>query len=60
MGSAGADVSRPYLMYGWALVSAIALTLIVTLDGPFRGAIKVNMQPLVRLSETLVPEPLVK
>lgn len=60
MGSAGGDVSRPYLMYGWALVSAIALTLILTLDGPFRGAIKVNIQPLVRLSETLVPEPLAK
>jgi len=60
MGSAGGDVSRPYLMYGWALVSAIALTLIITLDGPFRGAIKVSMDPLVQLSETLVPEPLAK
>lgn len=57
MGAAAAGVIRPYLMYGWALVSAIALTLILTLDGPFRGAIAVNMAPLAQLSDILVSEP---
>ncbi len=57
MGAAAATVIRPYLMYGWALVSAIALTLIITLDGPFRGAIAVNMSPLTQVSDTLVAEP---
>ena len=57
MGAAAAGVIRPYLMYGWALVSAIALTLIFTLDGPFRGAVAVNMGPLAQLSDTLVSEP---
>lgn len=60
MGASAAAVTRPYLMYGWALVSAIALTLVLTLDIPFRGAIKVNMEPLAQVSEGLVAEPLNK
>ena len=60
MGAAAAEVSRPYLMYGWAAVSAIALALVFTLDVPFRGAISVNMGPLVAVSDGLVAEPLDK
>lgn len=58
MGAAAAEVSRPYLMYGWAAVSAIAMALVFTLDAPFRGAIAVNMGPLVAVSDGLVAEPL--
>ena len=60
MGAAAADVSRPYLMYGWAAVSAIALALVFTLDVPFRGAISVNTGPLVTVSDGLGAEPLDK
>ncbi|MGI9162333.1 MAG: hypothetical protein ACR2JI_05345 [Mycobacterium sp.] len=60
MGGAAAEVSRPYLMYGWALVSAIAVALVLTLDVPFRGAIKVNTEPLAQVSAGLVAEPLNK
>lgn len=60
MGSAAARVDRPYLMYGWALVSAIALTLILTLDLPFRGGIAVNMGPLASVSDGLAAEPMDK
>lgn len=60
MGASAAEVSRPYLMFGWAFVSAIALSLVLTLDVPFRGAIKVNMAPLVDVSNALVAEPLDK
>jgi hypothetical protein len=60
MGAAAAEVSRPYLMYGWAAVSAIALTLVFTLDIPFRGAIGVNLGPLVAVSDGLIAEPLDK
>jgi len=57
MGAAAADVDRPYLMFGWALVSAISVTLILTLDGPFRGAIAVNLKPLVQVSDNLAAKP---
>jgi len=60
MGVSASQVIRPYLMYGWAFVSAIALTVILTLDVPFHGAIKVNLSPLARLADTLVAEPLAK
>lgn len=60
MGGSAAEVSRPYLMFGWALVSAIALSLVLTLDGPFRGALTVNMGPLTEVSDALVAEPLDK
>lgn len=60
MGSAAAEVDRPYLMYGWTLVSAIALSLVLTLDLPFRGGITVNMGPLVQVSDGLVAEPVDK
>lgn len=60
MGTAGADVSRPYLMYGWAFVSALGVTLIIALDVPFGSAVRVNLAPLVTLSDTLVAEPVTK
>lgn len=60
MGAAGAEVAKPYLMYGWAFVAATAVTLILTLDVPFRGGIKVNLAPLTTVSDTLVAEPLTK
>ena len=60
MGAAAAEVRRPYLMYGWAAVSAIALTLILTLDGPFRGIIAVNMNPLIQVSDSLAATPIRK
>lgn len=60
MGVSAAQVLRPYLMYGWAFVSAIALTVVLTLDVPFQGAVKVNMAPLAQLAETIGAEPLPK
>ena len=57
MGTAAAEMTRPILMYGWALVAAIALVLIVTLDVPFRGSIKVNMEPLAEVSSSLAGKP---
>ncbi len=60
MGAAGAEVDRPYLMYGWAFVSALGVTLIIALDVPFNGAIRVNLAPLVSVADALVPEPLKK
>ena len=60
MGAAGAEVARPYLMYGWAFVSALGVTLIIALDVPFGGAIRVNMAPLVAVSDALTAEPLSK
>lgn len=60
MGAAGAEVTRPYLMYGWAFVSALGVTLIIALDVPFNGAIRVNLAPLVSVSDALVPEPFKK
>ena len=60
MGASAAAVVRPYLMYGWAFVSAIAMSVIFTLDVPFHGAINVNLAPLAQLADTLVAEPLPK
>ncbi len=60
MGAAGAEVARPYLMYGWAFVSALGVTLIIGLDVPFGSAVRVNLAPLITLSDTLVAEPLNK
>jgi hypothetical protein len=60
MGAAAAEVSRPYLMYGWAVVSAIALALVFTLDVPFRGMIRVDMGPLVAVSQSLASKPVDK
>ncbi len=60
MGAAAAEVYRPWLMFGWAFVSAIAMTLILSLDLPFSGEIKVNMKPLAQVSDTLGSEPLTK
>jgi len=39
------------------MVAAIALVLIVTLDVPFRGSIKVNMEPLAEVSSSLAGKP---
>ena len=58
MGTAGADVSRPYLMYGWAFVSALGVTLIIALDVPFGSAVRVNMAPLVTVSDAMIAQPL--
>lgn len=60
MGVAAAGVFRPYLMYGWALVLAIAMALVLTLDVPFGGGIRVNMGPMVDVSGNLIAEPLNK
>lgn len=57
MGTAAAAVARPALMYGWAVVAAIALVLTVTLDVPFRGSIKVNTDPLAEVSSSLAGKP---
>jgi len=53
MGTSSAEVYRPYLMYGWAFVSAIAVTLIITLDVPFSGSIAVSLAPLTQVAESL-------
>jgi hypothetical protein len=39
------------------VAAAIALVLIVTLDVPFRGSIKVNMEPLAEVSSSRAGKP---
>jgi uncharacterized membrane protein len=53
IGASSAEVDRPHLMNGWAFVSAIAVSLIFTLDVPFGGAIAVNLGPLEQLANSL-------
>lgn len=53
IGAASVAVYRPYLMYRWAFVSSIAVTLIFSMDAPFGGAITVNLGPLEQLANSL-------
>ncbi len=46
MGTTSLEVPRPYLMYAWAFVSAIAITVVLSMDAPFGGAIQVNLSPI--------------
>lgn len=57
MGTAAATVTRPSVMYGWALVASIAMALVLTLDHPFHSAIKVKMEPLAQVSKSLAEKP---
>lgn len=46
MGIVATKVQRPYLLVGWALVSAIGLSVVLSLYNPFAGGVSVDMQPL--------------
>lgn len=53
VGATSAHVDRPYLMYGWAFISAVALSLIFAMDAPFGGAISVHLGPLQQVVNSL-------
>ncbi|MDQ1304599.1 MAG: hypothetical protein QG671_426, partial [Actinomycetota bacterium] len=43
----------PYLIAGWALVTAMGITVVLTLYDPFSGSVTVNFQPLLDAAERL-------
>ena len=46
MGIVATKVERPFLLVGWALVSAIGISVVLSLYNPFAGGVAVDMQPL--------------
>lgn len=46
MGIVATEVNRPFLLVGWALVSAMGISIVVSLYNPFAGDVTVNFQPL--------------
>lgn len=53
MGTAAATVERPTLMYGWAFVAALSLTMVLLLDYPFGGDISVNLAPVAQVAQAV-------
>ncbi|MFI0432851.1 MAG: hypothetical protein ACH36H_06885 [Candidatus Nanopelagicales bacterium] len=53
MGTAAATVERPTLMYGWAFLSGLSLTMVLMLDYPFGGAISVNLAPVAQVAQAV-------
>ena len=46
MGIVATKVERPFLLVGWALVSAIGISVVLSLYNPFAGGVSVDLQPL--------------
>ncbi|MFN8126989.1 MAG: hypothetical protein U0R64_10840 [Candidatus Nanopelagicales bacterium] len=46
MGIVATKVTRPFLLVGWALVSAMGISVVLSLYNPFAGDVTVNFQPL--------------
>ena len=46
VGMAALTVKPPYLMYAWALLSAVSVAVVLMMDFPFSGGITVNLGPL--------------
>ncbi len=46
VGLSALTVKPPYLMYAWALLSAVSVAVVLMLDFPFSGGITVNLGPL--------------
>lgn len=46
MGIVATKVRRPYLIFGWALVAAIGISVVLSLYNPFIGTVSVDFQPL--------------
>ena len=46
MGIVATKVERPFLLVGWALVSAIGISVVLSLYNPFAGDVAVDLQPL--------------
>jgi len=53
MGIMTATSSRPILMYVWALVPALSITVVIALAFPFAHRIGVNLAPLQAVAENL-------
>ncbi len=53
VGIVAARTKRPYLIAGWALVTAMGITVVLTLYDPFSGSVTVNFQPLLDAAERL-------
>ncbi len=53
VGIVAARTRRPYLIAGWALVTAMGITVVLTLYDPFSGSVTVNFQPLLDAAERL-------
>lgn len=47
VGIVAAGVERPRLIVGWALISALGLTVVLALNDPFGGGVSVTFQPLL-------------
>lgn len=47
VGIAAAGAERPYLIVGWALVSALGLAVVLALNDPFAGGVSVTFEPLL-------------
>lgn len=46
MGIVATKVTRPFLLVGWALVSAMGISVVLSLYNPFAGDVTVDFQPL--------------
>lgn len=46
MGVVATKIKRPWLLVGWALVSAVGIGVVLSLYNPFTGDVGVDLQPL--------------
>ena len=53
VGILAARTHRPYLIVGWALVTAMGITVVLSLYDPFAGSVQVNFQPLLDAAERI-------
>ena len=53
MGIMTVSTSRPILMYVWALVPALSITVVIALAFPFAHRIGVNLAPLQAVAENI-------
>lgn len=53
MGISASIVPRPTLMYGWAFVAGLSLSVVLLLDYPFGGGLAVNVEPLAAVAQAV-------
>ena len=54
MGIVATKVEHPFLLVGWALVSAIGISVVLSLYNPFAGDVAVDLQPLDDAAQRIV------
>ncbi len=57
LGVSGASRNAPMLLVAWALVPAVALTVVFSLDHAFAGAVAVDLHPLQAALQDLTAHP---